>query len=134
VLKVATEPQLQRYDYRAVAARLDGPHETRAIVANPENSLTPFGAYLSGIDFLPPGARVSEIAIVGLRSQDETTRARAFDSAYDPVVPGFERVQRVEAGTYTYILLRASRPTPVDLTELERVRLGTGDAALLIQR
>ena len=134
VVKVATDSDLQRYDYRGVAARLDGPHPTRAIVANPLNSVTPFAAYLRGIDHLPPGTPVSEIAIVGLRSQDESTRARVFDPAYDPVVPGFERTLRVDTDTYTLILLRGSRPTAVDLQRLQGIRLGEGEAALLRQR
>lgn len=134
VVKVATDPHLQRFDYRGAARQLEGTRPGRAIVANPLSSLTPFGAYLPGIDHLPPGARVREVVIVGLRSQDESTRARTFDPRYAPRVPGFRQVARANEDTYTLIVMRADRPTRVDLHRLQTTRMGTGRAALLLQR
>ena len=134
VVKVATDPHLQRYDYRAAAHALGGPSQGRAIVANPRNSLNPFAAYLRGVGYLQPGTPVREVAIVGMRSQDESTRARAFDPAYRPRLPGFPVVRRADRDTYTLILLRAPRPTPVDPNALERVRMGDGPAGVMLQR
>jgi 4-amino-4-deoxy-L-arabinose transferase-like glycosyltransferase len=133
VLKVATDEALHRYDYRGVAERLDGPARPRAIVASPLNSSAPFAAYLDGIDVLSSRAPVSDIAIVGMHSQDESTRARAFDQAYAPRVPGFIETERIDGDLYTLIRLEAPYPTPVDLNTLQAARLGEGQAALLLQ-
>jgi hypothetical protein len=135
VLKIATDDHLQRYDYRAASDLLrPETYRPRAIVANPENSLTPFAAYLDGVDHLPPGARVREIVFVGMRSQDESTRARAFDPTYVPRVPGFRQTERAEFDLYTLITVRAPRPRPVDLRALQAARLGDDEAVLLLQR
>jgi hypothetical protein len=134
VVKIASDDQLQRYDYRAVSELLEPRSTTRAIVANPTNSLTPFAAYVPGTDHLPPSARVREIVFVGMHSQDESTRARAFDPAFVPRVPGFEQTERVDSGLYTLITLQAPRATRVDLRALQDARLGSDEAALLIQR
>src|SRR4051794_38878140 len=135
VVKVATDDHLQRYDYRFAAQLLRqeavGP---RAIVANPGNSLTPIAAYVPGIDYLPPGARVREIVFLGMRSQDESTRARAFDPGYAPRVPGFHQTDRGDLDDFTVITLQAPRSTPVDLSRLQAARLGQDDAALILQR
>src|SRR5829696_6847352 len=71
VVKVASDPDLQRYDYRELASLLQDPPTGRAIVATPLNSLTPLAAYLPAVDHLPPRTRVQEIVIVGMQSQDE---------------------------------------------------------------
>jgi len=135
VLEVATDDHLQRYDYRFAGELLRS--ETlrpRAIVANPGNSLTPIAAYVPGIDYLPPGARVREIVFLGMRSQDESTRARAFDPGYAPRVPGFRQTERGDLDHFTVITLQARRPTPVDLEQLQAARLGQDEAALILQR
>lgn len=132
VVSVATDPDLHRNDYRDLAGRLG--EEPRAVVATPRNSLSPLAAYLPRIDHLPAGHRVREIAIVGMRAQDESTRARAWDPAYRPHLPGFRVTRRADAHAYTLIVLRAPRPLPVDLERLQAVRLGTGEAALIRQR
>ena len=135
VVKAATDDHLQRYDYRDVAALLrPETQRPRAIVANPGNSLTPIAAYVPGIDYLPPGARVREIVFLGMRSQDESTRARAFDPGFAPRVPGFDQTERGDFDRYTLITLQAKRPTPVDLRQLQAARLGQDDAALILQR
>jgi hypothetical protein len=134
VLKVATDERLHRHDYRGVAGRIDGPARPRAIVASPLNSAAPFAAYLDGIDLLPARATVLEIAIVGMHSQDESTRARAFDPGYAPRVPGFTEAERIDGDLYTLIRLEAPHPTSIDATTLQAARMGEGNAALLIQR
>ena len=134
VLKVASDPHLQRYDYREVASLLQDPPTGRAIVATPLNSLTPFAAYLPGVDHLPPRTRVREIVIVGMQSQDESTRARALDPGYAPRVPGFAQTERANFDRFSIVTLRARRPLPVDLSVLQAARIGDGEAALLIQR
>ena len=135
VVKVATDDHLQRYDYRGVATTLrPETRRPRAIVANPANSLTPIAAYVPGIDYLPPGARVREIVFLGMRSQDESTRARAFDPSYAPRVPGFRQTERGDLDRFTVISLQAKRPTPVDPEQLQAARLGRDDAALILQR
>jgi hypothetical protein len=135
VVKVATDPHLQRYDYRGAAELLRArTYRPRVIVVTPDNSLTPLAAYLPGVDYLPAGTRVREIVLLGMRSQDETTRARLFDPGYVPSVRGFKETERAEFDLYTEITLQARRPTAVDLSELQAARVGTGDAALLLQR
>src|SRR4051812_36314333 len=136
VVKVATDDHLQRYDYRDVAGQfLRGhPQRPRAIVANPGNSLTPIAAYVPGVDYLPPGARVREIVVLGMRSQDESTRARAFDPSFAPRVAGFRQTDRADRDRFTVITLQAPRPTAVNLEQLQAARLGQDDAALILQR
>jgi hypothetical protein len=72
--------------------------------------------------------------VVGLRSQDESTRARAFDPAYAPRIAGFEQTKREDLDLYTVVTLTAPRPTPVDLNALQAARLGDSEAALIVQR
>jgi hypothetical protein len=134
VLKVATDSDLQRYDYRGVARYVRDARAPTAIVVTPDNSLLPIGAYARGVDYLPPGARVNFVYIIGMHSQDESTRARAFDPAYRPTVPGFTLAGRIDNKRFTLIALRSARPVPVDLRELGGDRLGSGDAALLLKR
>jgi hypothetical protein len=77
---------------------------------------------------------VREIVFVGMRSQDESTRARAHDPGFAPRVPGFHQTERGDFDRYTLITLQARRPTPVDLEQLQAMRLGQDDAALILQR
>jgi hypothetical protein len=133
VVKIATDPDLQRYDYRGLASYLRTQAPT-AIVVTPDNSLTPIAAYVKGVDYLPPGTRVNFVYIVGMHSQDESTRARAFDPAYRPALPGLKQAGRIDGKRFTVIAFRSARPVPVDLRRLQSVRLGSGDAALLLER
>jgi hypothetical protein len=132
VVKSATDRQLQRNDYRAAAARI-GPGR-RALVVTPDNGAAPLAAYAVDVTPLPPGTRVREVVVLGMHAQDESTRARAFDPAYAPRLPGFAQTERIDRDAYTLIRLRAREPRALDAVTLANARLGSGPAAVLLER
>jgi hypothetical protein len=133
VVKTATDPGLQRNDYRAATHRIP-PGQPRALVVTPDNGGAPIKAYGADLVNLARPGSVPEIVILGMHSQDESTRAQAFNPAYAPNIPGFRQTERIDADAYTLIRLRADRPTPVDPGTLQSARLGSGTAALFLQR
>jgi hypothetical protein len=132
VVKTATDPHLQRNDFRAAAREIGA--RPGAIVVTPDNGTAPLAAYGLKVAPLPPGTRVTEIVVLGMRSQDEATRARAYDPAFAPRVPGFRQTERIDRDAYTLIRLRAPHPIPVDPAQLQTTRLGAGNAAVLAER
>jgi hypothetical protein len=130
---VAASPTLQRYDYRAAADALDPARGPRAIVATPDASFAPLRVYL-GEGLVLPGHRppaVADVAVLGMASQDESTR-RGGPAA--PPGPGFRPVAREVRERFTLVRWRAPRPVRLTPERLARARLSAEPATVAIER
>jgi predicted membrane-bound mannosyltransferase len=132
-ISVPAGDALRRPDYRAAADALGDAPVSRAIVVNPDNSLSPLEHYRSDLDPLSlSGTSVREIAVLGMASQDGSWRERAAGA---PRVPaGFREVSREEDESFTLVRYRAARPRRVGGAELVDARLGEGPPTAALQR
>jgi len=132
-ISVPAGDALRRPDFRAAAKALEDADVERAIVVNPDNSLAPLDHYLRDIDPLPlEGARVREIAVLGMRSQDESFRRRAAGDARRPA--GFRPASTDVNDRFTLVRYRADRPVTVTGAQLVDMRLGEGAPTAGVQR
>jgi predicted membrane-bound mannosyltransferase len=124
---------LRRPDYRAAAEAIGAPVEPRAVVVNPDNSLSPLEHYRRDLDPLPlSGATVREVLVLGMRSQDGTWRERATGAPQVP--PGFVLVAQESDERFTLLRYRAPRPRAVSGGHLADARLGEGPPTAALQR
>ena len=126
-LLTATREDLQRADWRGVAAALGEARERRVIVA-PQNADQPLGIYL-------PGAR---------QARDATTRTREVivlgwvepGALAAPLPPTFNRTRPTGIAGFETATFRASQPVELNLRDLSATEVGAaaqGPAAILIQ-
>jgi mannosyltransferase len=113
-VSVATQPRLQRDDWRGAVRALGVPTGPRAIVASPEYGLRGLANYTSDRripEMRQSGARVTEIALLGL-SPPERGEALPPPRPSSPRLRllGFRRVAHLEAETFTLIRYRSPRP------------------------
>ena len=131
VIEVDANPTLQRYDFKGVTRALGRSAATRAIVVSPQVGGHPLQAYNTRLVPLPPaGAHVSEVDLVGMHSQDESTRNRRPR----PPAPGFAFAGARVTDTFTIVRYRAARPQRVTPLQLLRVAVGDPPAAALLER
>jgi mannosyltransferase len=130
VIEVDSKPTLQRFDSRGVAHALGGPVAPRAIVASPEVVGHPLQAYMPGL--VPPplaGVRVREVDVVGMHSQDESTR----DQRPRPPSRRFKPAGVRVTDTYTIVRWRSAKPARVLPRQLLAVGIGEPPPAVLVQ-
>jgi 4-amino-4-deoxy-L-arabinose transferase-like glycosyltransferase len=128
------EEDLQRPDYEAAAKALGEPDAPRALVATPDNSPAPLRAYGRDLQALPGGgAPVSEIVLLGMASEDESTRRRPGADARRPPAPGFRLVELREADRFTLARFGSPRPVRVTREQLAASALGEGDPAITVE-
>jgi mannosyltransferase len=132
----ATSLTLQRPDFRESARALGDAHGARAIVITPDNGYAPLRAYTDDLELMPAsGASVSEIVLLGMRSEDESFRTRSGAAAGPPrPAPGFAEVERRDTDRFTLVRFRATRAVPVDAERLAASRLGDVAATVAVQR
>jgi hypothetical protein len=134
VIEVDANPTLQRYDFKGVARVLGPPTVPRAVVSSPQVGEQPLAAYMRRLEILPvAGASVSEVDIVGMHSQDESTRRRALGPPPRPSNPAFRLSGRADTDTFTIVRYRATRPVRVTYRELLPAALGDPPAAVALQ-
>jgi hypothetical protein len=135
VIEVDANPTLQRFDFKGVARTLGDPTTSRAIVLSPQVGEQPLAAYMRRLEFFPlRGANVSEVDIVGMHSQDESTRRRALGPPPRPSNPAFNLTGRADTDTFTIIRYRAPRPVHMTLSQLVPIALGDPPPAVALQR
>ena len=133
-ISVALGDTLRRPDYEAAAEALGEARAPRAIVSTPDNSPAPLRAYGRDIAALPrDGAEVAEIVLLGMASEDESTRRRPGGDPSRPPAPGFRLVELRAEEEFTLVRFRASRPARVTREHLAATALGEGDPALTIE-
>jgi hypothetical protein len=130
VIEVDAKPTLQRFDVHAAAKALGRPGAPRAIVLSPQVAEEPLAAYMPGLHALPlAGARVAEVDLVGMHSQDESTRDRPARAPS----PAFAESGRAVADTYTIVRYRARQPMRLTYRQLLPVTLGAPPPAVVTQ-
>src|SRR5206468_2563783 len=130
VVEVDANPTLQRFDFRGVARSVGAPSVARAIVLSPQVGEAPLAAYMRDLRLLPPaGARVSEVDVVGMHSQDESTR----DRRPRPPTPAFRQSGAAVTDTYTIVRYRSAAPVHVGYRQLLPVAIGDPPAAVAAQ-
>jgi mannosyltransferase len=127
-IQIAFNEDLQRDDWRAVAAALEAPAgEARAIVVTSEPQIKPLEHYLPGLEPYPrDGATINEIVSI------EVTR----DGASRPAIvsPGFDQVQRLREPSFELARYRSAPLQVVAAQTLAEARLDDEEAALRLQR
>jgi hypothetical protein len=132
-ISVPAGDALRRPDFRAAARELEPAEGPRALVTNPDNSLAPLEHYLRDTEPVPlGGAAVQEVAVLGMRAQDETWRTRASGATRAPA--GFRLVASEVTDRFTLVRYRAARPMPVSGAQLVEARLGEDAPAIALQR
>lgn len=132
-LYAATSDTLQRWDFRAAASAIGDPPGERVLVLTPDGSPAPLRAYARGIGPLPAErVDVREVAVVGMRSKDESTRSRA--DTLRPPPGGFREVERIERAEFTLVRFRAPEPVRLTADQLATAAMGEGLAAVVVQR
>jgi mannosyltransferase len=133
VIAVDAQPEYQRDDWRAIAEELGPATPGEVIVVNPVAGAVPLGIYLDGLRNLPPGeSGVMRIDVVAAANR------RPGETPRPPRPPtrlrsGFELVRRVEADSYTLVIMRAPAPAQLDDLELNGLRLDPALAATLLR-
>jgi mannosyltransferase len=130
---VASDPALQRDDWRGAARALGPAGAPRVIVATPPAALVPLRYYLPGLRAQrEPQATTAEIDYLALSEGYPQERLAPPRPAQAPIpAPGFVPAGRTEAETFTVLRLRAPAPQPVALLALE-VGLDGGPASVLV--
>jgi 4-amino-4-deoxy-L-arabinose transferase-like glycosyltransferase len=124
-IAVDVDTKLQRADWRG-AARVIGPaREPRAIVV-PAVGDDPVSYYARGVKLARGSTTVREIDVLGFTA---APRPR------DRLVPaGFRQVERRRTGAFTVVRYRSTAARRLVRPELARTRLGSGHAAVVVQR
>jgi mannosyltransferase len=134
-IAVALDPDLQRPDYEAAAAALGEPQGTRALVTTPDNAPAPLAAYGRELSPIPPaGARVNEIVLLGMDSEDGSWRARRGWSLAHGPAPGMALVDHVDGQRFTLLRFRSRSPVRVTGAPLAESKLGDADPAVVLER
>jgi mannosyltransferase len=133
-IAAAVEEDLQRPDHEAAALALGEPAVPRALVATPDNSTAPLRTYGPDLQALPgSGAEVSEIVLLGMASEDESTRRRPGADPRRPPAPGFRLVELRDEDRFTLARFRSPRPVWVTRERLAPVGLGEDDPAISLE-
>jgi len=131
---VATDPLLQRVDYRGASRAVEKTSLPQGIVVIGTTEPGPFQLYLSGAH--PIGkrtVRLEEIDVIGLSSPLGSARSLPPRQAQDrPPMPGFEAVGTRQTRTYRVVRFRSARPLEVSAASLVNVR-GQGDVVVLVR-
>ena len=137
---VALAPALDatygRTDWRAAAERLEPVSGPRAIVVTPFMSRTLWRPYLPSLrEPGAEGARVEEIAVVGLATEGGYSSGAVAPPRVTspPPVDGFRIAALEREPTFTLILYRARRPTFVPLATLTGLALADEQPGVLVQ-
>ncbi|MGI9100747.1 MAG: glycosyltransferase family 39 protein [Solirubrobacteraceae bacterium] len=114
VVGVATDPALQRDDWRGAARALGTAESARVIVTSP-GALVPLGYYLPGLRLLGAApATAVEVDYVALALRRGAARGSPPRPRHSPLPgPGFEVAGRTEAATFTVVRMRAPAPQPL---------------------
>ena len=108
----------------------------RAIVVTPYMSRTLWRPYLPGLrEPDPNGARVEEIAAVGLATEGGYSAGHVEPPSVSAPRPveGFRVVAVERKPTYTLVLYRAARPTLVPMATLAALALTDEQPGVLVQ-
>jgi mannosyltransferase len=127
--------ELRRWDFRDAAEALGDPAGARVVVATPDSSFAPLAAYRDGLELL--GERrlpVTEVVVLGMRSQDDSSlRPGAVEAARRPV-PAFRTVERRDQDDFAIVRFRSARPVALTPAELGASGLGSAAPTLIVQR
>jgi hypothetical protein len=148
VIRVQTEPALQRIDWRP-AAKLIGPAPAggRAIAFQIYEFTRPLSVYLAAVDYIPQeGASVSELDLVSLELPQPRTCwwggvcADGIESDYDsrpvgyPQILGLHRVSTRTQGPFTVAVYKAARPVHLSWDSVRAALPKSLRGAVLLQR
>jgi len=130
---VASDPGLQRDDWRGAARALGRADAPRVIAATPPAALVPLRYYLPGLRAQrEPQTTTAEVDYVALAAGYPHQRLAPPRPAHVPApAPGFAPAGSTQAETFTVVRLRAPAPQPVSLLALE-TGLDGGPAAVLL--
>jgi mannosyltransferase len=105
LVKIGTDDVLQRDDWRAAAAELEGTN-ARVIVVSPAIEARTLRHYRPGLrDLIEPGVGdTTEVAVIGLT---RAPRGERPDPA--PPAPGFRPAKVIDTGTYRIVVFRGPR-------------------------
>jgi 4-amino-4-deoxy-L-arabinose transferase-like glycosyltransferase len=127
-VQVTRDTTLQRDDWRGAAEVLGPPPPSgaRAVVVTSAPQRKALEHYAGAMRPLPPGgAAVAEIDVIG--------NARPPRYATPPLPPGFALFQHRRSDSWELYRYRATAPATVAPAALAQSRLGTKDAAILVQ-
>jgi hypothetical protein len=134
-ISVALGDTLQRPEYEAAARALGEPRLPRALVSTPDNSIAPLRAYGRDLRGLPrEGAEVREIVLLGMASEDESTRRRPGADPLRPPAPGFGLIEVRTEERFTLARFRSARGMRVTAAQLAASALGEGEPAITVER
>jgi hypothetical protein len=130
---VASDPALQRDDWRGAARALGRSDAPRVITATPPAALVPLRYYQPGLRAQrEPQTTTAEVDYVALASGYPHQRLAPPRPAQVPApAPGFALAGSTQAETFTVLRLRAPAPRPVALLALA-TGLDGGPAAVLV--
>jgi len=115
VAGVATDPRLQRDDWRGAVGALGRADGDRLLVARPGSALVPLRYYLpSARPLAAPALLTSEVDYMALAQRSPGERP-APPRPPVPVLPGFALAGRTDGETFTVLRLRAPAPQAVAL-------------------
>lgn len=110
-LQVAARPELQRTDWRGIAARLGPPREGRVIEVRPAYEWVMLAHYGHRLGPVMPGVAVRESVVIGREAGDvaRTTRSN----------PGARVVARARPGEVPFVRARLARPVTFTHEQVE---------------
>jgi hypothetical protein len=127
VITGATDPQLQRADWRGLSHAIDSEDQLRALVMTPGKDPGPFSVYLSSARPLPAsGAHVAEVDVAAVATQGTFSSGHAKPPRPGArlVSPaGFRLVERRTAESFTLLRFATRHPRRVWPFELARLEL-----------
>jgi len=137
VLTTSLDDRYGRTDWRGAAERLASPTVPRAIVVTPYMSRSLWTPHLPGLEEPQVEApEVQEIAVLGLATEGGFSGGAVEPPDVEAPAPpnGFQFTGDERTSTYTLLLYRAPRPTPVSTTDLAEMRLTDIQPGILLQR
>ena len=136
VIGVDVTPNWQRDDWRGAARAVGQASVPRAIVITPASGALPFQLYRRDARPMAPGGEsVQEVALV---SRPRRVSGRVHPPApprpRNPMVPGYNRVRRDYADTFSFVLFRAGEPLGITPERAANARLLVkSPASVLVQ-
>ena len=124
-IAVDLDTKLQRSDWRAAAAAIGPAGEPRAIVT-PAVGDDPISYYTGGVKLAHGATTVSELDVLGFSAARRPAGRR--------LPAGFRQLSRRRVAGFTLVRYRAATQQRIGRPELARARLGTGHAAVVVQR
>ena len=118
------DPSLQRDDWRSVAAQI-GPRGT-PIVVSPGDDTVALSVYAPDLVVDRSRRDVDEVDVVGQARPPRFTRP--------PTPHRFTLVQDITTPTYELLRYKSATALPVSSTQLQRIRLGSTNAAIVVQQ